>query len=172
MISCSSSFASSMPATSLNVTFFCCAVSSRARDLPKLSALFPPACIWRIMKNPERHQQKQRRRIQQEGDPVRAIDFLDVDQDLLVAQGLGQIRSRFLEDRGTEFLGGLAIFAFHFVARGGEVQRDFLDVAAVHLRHKLAVAGFFLTGRRVALRDQRPEQNAQHDDKQPKHDRF
>ena len=50
MISYSSSLASSIPATSLKVAFFCCAVSRRARDLPKLSALFPPACIWRIMK--------------------------------------------------------------------------------------------------------------------------
>ena len=29
---------------------FACAVSRRARDFPKLSALFPPACICRIMK--------------------------------------------------------------------------------------------------------------------------
>ncbi len=50
MISYSSSFGSSIPATSLNVAFFCCAVSKRARDFPKLSALFPPACICRIMK--------------------------------------------------------------------------------------------------------------------------
>ena len=51
MISFSSSLASSTPATSLNVTFFCCMESRRARLLPKLSALFPPVCIWRIMKN-------------------------------------------------------------------------------------------------------------------------
>ncbi len=50
MISWSSSFASSMPATSLNVAFFCCAVSKRAFDFPKLKALFPPACICRAMK--------------------------------------------------------------------------------------------------------------------------
>ena len=48
IISWSSSFASSVPATSLNVAFFCCAESRRARDLPKLRALFPPACICRI----------------------------------------------------------------------------------------------------------------------------
>ena len=48
IISCNSSFASSVPATSLNVAFFCCAESNRARDFPKLSALFPPACICRI----------------------------------------------------------------------------------------------------------------------------
>jgi len=37
--SCSSSLASSVPATSLKVAFFCWAESSRARDLPKLKAL-------------------------------------------------------------------------------------------------------------------------------------
>ncbi len=51
MISFSSSLASSTPATSLNVTFFCCMESSRARLLPNERALFPPVCIWRIMKN-------------------------------------------------------------------------------------------------------------------------
>src|SRR5579872_3586940 len=51
MISFSSSLASSTPATSLKVTFFCCIESSRARLLPNDSALLPPLCIWRIMKN-------------------------------------------------------------------------------------------------------------------------
>ncbi len=32
------------------MTFFCCEECRRARLLPKLSALFPPLCIWRIMK--------------------------------------------------------------------------------------------------------------------------
>ena len=51
MISRNSSLASSTPATSLNVTFFCCMESNRARLLPNERALFPPVCIWRIMKN-------------------------------------------------------------------------------------------------------------------------
>ena len=50
MISCSSSFASSAPATSLNVTFFCVEDESFARDLPNDRALFPPLCICRMMK--------------------------------------------------------------------------------------------------------------------------
>src|ERR1700722_1639071 len=50
MISCNSSLASSTPATSLKVTFFCCEEWRRARLLPKLRALLPPLCIWRIMK--------------------------------------------------------------------------------------------------------------------------
>src|ERR1700732_647641 len=51
MISLSSSLASSTPATSLKVIFFCCMESRRARDLPKLMALLPPDCIWRRRKN-------------------------------------------------------------------------------------------------------------------------
>ena len=50
MISCSSSFASSTPATSLNVTFFCWLARSLALDLPKESALLPPLCICRMKK--------------------------------------------------------------------------------------------------------------------------
>ena len=50
MISSSSNFDSSTPATSSKVTWCWFSVSSRARDLPKLIALPPPACIWR-MKN-------------------------------------------------------------------------------------------------------------------------
>ena len=50
MISWSSSFASSAPATSLNVTFFCVLDESFARLLPNDRALFPPLCICRMMK--------------------------------------------------------------------------------------------------------------------------
>ena len=50
MISSSSSFASSMPATSLNVTLWVFSLSSLARLLPKDIALPPPTCIWRMKK--------------------------------------------------------------------------------------------------------------------------
>ena len=50
MISCSSTFASSQPATSLNVTFGVSPVSSLAFDLPNENAFCPPDCIWRKMK--------------------------------------------------------------------------------------------------------------------------
>ena len=50
MISWSSSFASSTPETSLNVTFFCELDDSFARLLPNERALFPPLCICRMMK--------------------------------------------------------------------------------------------------------------------------
>jgi hypothetical protein len=50
MISWSSSFASSTPATSLNVTFFCALEESFALLLPNESALLPPLCIWRMKK--------------------------------------------------------------------------------------------------------------------------
>jgi hypothetical protein len=51
MISCSSTLASSAPATSANVTFGVSPERSFAFDLPNENALFPPACIWRKRKN-------------------------------------------------------------------------------------------------------------------------
>ena len=50
MISWSSSFASSTPATSLNVTFFWALEESFALLLPNERALLPPLCIWRMKK--------------------------------------------------------------------------------------------------------------------------
>ena len=50
MISWSSSFGSSTPATSLNVTFFCELDDSLARLLPNESALLPPDCTCRMKK--------------------------------------------------------------------------------------------------------------------------
>src|SRR5579862_9401220 len=48
LISCSSSTASSTPATSLNVILGESTDSRLARDLPKLITLLPPPCIWFI----------------------------------------------------------------------------------------------------------------------------
>ena len=50
MISSSSAFASSTPATSAKVAFFFWSESKRARLLPKERALLPPLCICRIKK--------------------------------------------------------------------------------------------------------------------------
>ncbi len=46
MISCSSSIASSAPATSANVVLGVSLVISLARDLPKFMTRDPPPCIW------------------------------------------------------------------------------------------------------------------------------
>jgi len=50
MISCSSSFASSAPATSRKVTLTWFSFRTRARDFPNLSAAEPPDCICRRKK--------------------------------------------------------------------------------------------------------------------------
>ena len=51
LISCSSSTASSQPATSLNVTLGESTLTRFALLLPKLMTLEPPPCIWFMMKN-------------------------------------------------------------------------------------------------------------------------
>ena len=50
MISSSSSLHSSMPATSAKVTLLWLSESSFAFDLPKVIALPPPPCSWRMKK--------------------------------------------------------------------------------------------------------------------------
>src|SRR5687768_923766 len=50
MISCSSLLASSAPATSRNVTFFCADEDSFALLLPNDNALLPPLWTWRMKK--------------------------------------------------------------------------------------------------------------------------
>ena len=54
LISCSSSMASSTPATSANVVFGVSLVISLARDLPKFITREPPPCIWDSMKKNRR----------------------------------------------------------------------------------------------------------------------
>ena len=71
MISCNSSLASSTPATSLKVTFFCWVESNRARLFPNDSALLPPLCIWRMKKI-----QKPRRMIMGRPWPTQVIHVL------------------------------------------------------------------------------------------------
>ena len=68
MISCSSSLASSTPATSLKVTFFCELDDSLALLLPNESALLPPALHLPHEEDPEAdHQQNGRPRVEQRG---------------------------------------------------------------------------------------------------------
>ena len=91
MISCSSSFASSTPATSLKVTFFCCEECSRARLFPKLRALLPPLCICRIMKIHKPKQNQNGNGIEQNADPAVAGGILPGVLHTLVLEDLPDI---------------------------------------------------------------------------------
>ena len=110
MISCSSSFASSTPATSLNVTFFCELDDSFALLLPNDSALLPPLCIWRMKKIQKPIISRTGRpRVQQRGPRAggrllrvhdhAAIDQL-VDQAFVLGRRVGVERLAVLGDAG------------------------------------------------------------------------
>ena len=98
MISCSSSLASSTPATSLNVIFLPWAEVSLARDFPKESALLPPDCIWRMKKihTPRNSSIGDHVRSRARTDAVARLLGLDLDtlaaeklQELLVLHHVG-----------------------------------------------------------------------------------
>ena len=86
MISSSSSLASGTPATSSKVTFFCSGVSSLALDLPKDMALVPPACICRKKTNHRPTRISSGRPRQQGGQHSTVGGFLDLDDDVVLAQ--------------------------------------------------------------------------------------
>ena len=66
--------------------------SNRARLLPNDSALFPPVCIWRIMKNHNAASRDEwRPRAQQLQRPAAAGHVADDDVDALLAQRLDHV---------------------------------------------------------------------------------
>ena len=87
LISCSSSTASSTPATSLNVTLGGSTLTRLALLLPKLMTLVPPPCMRRIMKNMKPTMSRGAAQ-EEQAAPPRGAARLDVDRDLGV---LGQL---------------------------------------------------------------------------------
>ena len=109
-----------MPATSLNApAFFCCARQLRAQDLPKLSALFPPACITRIMKIKKPTSKSQRRSRQREIHPIRArhFAFTLISTPRSRSSYLARSGAGFLEHRGAGTSLGIPIAPFAFAHR-------------------------------------------------------
>ena len=86
IISCNSSLASSTPATSLNVTFFCCEECSRARALPEAQRLVSARLHLAHHENPEPQQQHERNRVHQDRNPVAAVVLFHFERHVLVQQ--------------------------------------------------------------------------------------
>ena len=90
MISWSSSFASSTPATSRKVTFFCADDESFALLLPNDSALLPPLCTWRMKKIQKPIISRIGAQYESTVDPRRAGRLLGVDDDVALDQAVGE----------------------------------------------------------------------------------
>ena len=91
IISCSSSLASSTPATSLNVTFFCCDECSARAALAEAQGLVAAALHLAHHENPEAQQQHERNGVDQDGNPVAAGVLFDRDLHVLVDQQRGEV---------------------------------------------------------------------------------
>src|SRR5208282_125982 len=123
IISRSSSLASSTPATSLNVTFFCCIESKRARlHLPD-------------HEEPQRAQQNQRSPgAQQLQRQAAAVGVIKLHVDALAAQVLQNFRSEVVPRRGGVKQGAVAQFPAHFHPVDGEL----LNFVLLHVTHELS----------------------------------
>ena len=160
-ISCSSSRASSMPATSSNVTRPCFSVSNLALDRPKPIAPEP-----RILLHLAHHeegdaedQQERQRLIEQEHPQGRGRLRRAVEADALLAKALDQ--GRIGDDVGAEaaVVGKLAVD--RFLADG-----DALDAALVDLGEEIGIRQRALR-RRGAAADQLDDQHQRQDDPGP-----
>ena len=86
MISCSSSLASSTPATSLKVTFFCWRGVQPRPALAEAERLVAAALHLAHHEDPEGEQQHKRDGVDEEVEPSRAAESRTVTFDLLVAE--------------------------------------------------------------------------------------
>src|SRR5262249_30609336 len=121
----------------------------------------------------EADEEQERCSVQQDEHPIGAANFLDLDHYSLVAELLGDVRSRLLKDADVELaVRRILILALKLVNVRSDVKDDLANFVALHLVHELAVAGFFLAGLRAVAGDQLPENHAQEDDQDPKKNCF
>ena len=167
MISLSSSLASSTPATSLKVIFFCCMESRRARDLPKLMALLPPDCIWRRRKN-----QRPRRRAKGASwisrlEPGVGVLILDGDVDAVIAQRLIHVRV-VGRDGGVE----LGLVIAEVSGDLGSVDDDIAYLALVRFVEQLGEADALVLTHARAFGDELPKEDEARDHENPNQNLF
>ena len=169
MISFSSSLASSTPATSLKVIFFCCMESRRARLLPNESALLPPDCIWRMKKNQMPMSRTNGPRLMSNCKREVALLFLLWEVHAGRQHGLFQIFV-VIADVGVELLFGRGLqVAVQLVA----LDLGILHQPLLHLAVQVGVGNLRVLGPHAsALRHHAPKQHEADEDKDPEHDRF
>ena len=144
MISSSSSLDSSMPATSANVTLLWCSVMSFAFDLPKLIALPPPDCSWRMKKKKSRNRKTSGRYW---SSTVTQSELCSGFSNFIVTPCVRELlgdRRRRVDRAGRDELGAVAQVADVVEVLDG----DLLHLARLDLLHELGpVVGLRLVAR-------------------------
>ena len=168
MISFSSSLASSTPATSLNVIFFCCIESRRARLLPKLSALLPPDCICRSMKNQIAPSSTNGPTLNSSG--IRMLFCGSLMSKLTLADRSSLVRLSMLLVEIVVWNSSLDALqvAMHFGSLDGRV----LDLSGIDLIQQIRVAHRGRLAHARAPLNHGPKQHQADQDKYPEHDCF
>ncbi len=110
----------------------------------------------------EAHQKNQRRGVQQDQQPVAAVNFLHFQLDHLILQRFGDLRGLFLWNGDLELhVRWLVVFALQIVAVRRKVHRYFLHVAGIDLLHPHAKGRRVFACLRSVRGDQSPEHHAQ-----------
>ena len=162
MISWSSSFASSTPATSLNVTFFCELDDSFALLLPNDSALLPPLCIWRMKKIQKPIISRIGRPRVEQRRPRAGRRLLRLHDDAALDQ---LVDEAFVLRRARRC--GSCSLALVTPVISCPVIDDARDLPGVDRRHELAEADRLVA--LLELRREVPDQHADDDEHHPEH---
>ena len=120
MISCSSSLASSTPATSLNVTFFCCDGMQPRAALAEAQRLVAAALHLPHHEDPEGEQENKGRGVDQNRDPTAGRGVFDIGVDLFIVEEVvkrGVVRGHL----GMESLRGVLVYAVDIAVRDGAI---------------------------------------------------
>ena len=168
MISCSSSLASSTPATSLKVTFFCWRGEELRLRLAEGQGLVPAALHLPHEEDPEADEEQEGRPGDEHVRPGRGLVALDVDLDLLGQQGVDVL----LVAGGRGGLEGVADAVDRAVALAldlGAGDGHLGDLALLDLFHEGAEGerGFLLLDV-----GEMPGQEDDHQQRHPQHDRL
>ena len=98
LISCSSSTASSRPATSAKVILGWSLLRTLARDLPKLMTRLPPPCIWLMMNRKKPDEEQERQDLAEEPSQTRSF-WLSTSRSTLAAELVADLVGRLVGDR-------------------------------------------------------------------------
>ena len=150
MISLSSSLASSTPATSLKVIFFCCMESRRARDLAEAHRLVAAGLHLAHEEHKKAKHQGDWRKLDKNTEPRVSVLILDADIDVMLAQRLVQVR--IIGRNGGVEEGLVSVVAGDLLTIDG----DLIDLALIGIIEELAQDDGFIRPCVVAF-DELPE---------------
>ena len=118
--------------------------------------------------NPDPYDHEERRKRDDDAQPVGFFDLFIVKQDALVLQCFGNVGDGGVRNCHAAEFAAVAVLALKLGAVGRQIHRHILDVPALHLREEVAVVRLVLARRRPAFGGHLPKHSRQRNHHDPK----